>query len=410
MTDYYKLLKEAVIERDSDGKKTLSAAEIGNITGTPYSGEGSTRLSLSVRTEINEALKKLGEEGLLVLHSVKDRHVVLFRAQLVHDRIRKLYDKAGISDRSEMEDRIRAALDLYAKRKRTPVIDEYISSIYDRPFCKASVWSKTRDFGQQEISDGMDILKGVNAVLEVGLRGDTVLVRNLSAPLYGDSKRFNALAGRIGTLLYRLSTEEIRTAYEEAKANHEGRTLFELYGVVKNPFDVPFEGNASVSCARGLVETQGLPYYFQSDREAAYTGIQIGDRRLVTIENRTTYFDFEEEGTAKVYTGGFPAPFLRRLLQLIARDNPSLPILHWSDIDVGGFRIFDVLNRAVPGRIEPYRMDEETIIRCGGRTKQLTEGDRQRLAPYRQHPRFSAVAAYMLEHNVKVEQENEQLL
>lgn len=409
MTDYYQRLKKTLVERDSLGKKTLSAAEIGKATDTPYFGEGRTHLSVSDREEINAALKKLEAEGLISLHPVKDRYVTVFRAELVHECIRKLYEKAGISDRSEMENRIRSALDAVVMQNRTPVIDEYISCIYDRPFCRTSVWSKTRDFGQQEIQDGIDVLKGVNAVLDVGLRGDTVLVRNLSAPLYGDSKRFTALAGRINTLLYRLSTEEIRASFEEAQSNREGRTLFEMYGVVKNPFEVPLEGNASIACPRGLVETQGLPYYFQSDRETAYTGIQIHDRRLVTIENRTTYFDFKEEGTAKMYTGGFPAPFLRRLLMLIARDNPSLPIQHWSDIDVGGFRIFDVLDRSVPGRIEPYRMDEETIIGCGERTKQLTESDRQRLSAYRQHPLFSSVAAYMLEHNVKVEQENEKL-
>lgn len=103
-----------------------------------------------------------------------------------------------------------------------------------------------------------------------------------------------------------------------------------------------------------------------------------------------------------------PSPFLQRLLKRIAEDNPDLTISHWSDIDVGGFRIFRLISESTEGRAIPYHMDIETIQNAIAK-QPLSDWDREHLESFRHKGCFSKTAEYMLKEDVKVEQESERI-
>ena len=126
----------------------------------------------------------------------------------------------------------------------------------------------------------------------------------------------------------------------------------------------------------------------------------------MTIENKTTYEDaYLMKGTARMYVGGFPGFAEKEILRKIAKDNPGLKFLHWSDIDYGGFKIFHNIKN-VTKRSEPYRMDIATLQKYSAYTKNLTQTDRTRLESIIGDRTFSPVIQYMLADDIKLEQES----
>jgi len=85
-----------------------------------------------------------------------------------------------------------------------------------------------------------------------------------------------------------------------------------------------------------------------------------------------------------------------------------LPILHWSDLDYGGFNILSQLRRLVSERVEPFRMDIATLDTNYACARPLTASDRLNLKKLLQRPELRdmrPVIEYLLQRGVKLEQE-----
>ena len=125
----------------------------------------------------------------------------------------------------------------------------------------------------------------------------------------------------------------------------------------------------------------------------------------MTIENLTTYFRWQEEGCLCIYLGGYHNGLRRLLLQEIYAHCPVEEYCHFGDIDAGGFEIYrDLCNKTgIPFRM--YRMDLKTLKAYENYGRPLTENDRKRLQGMCGWEEVREVALYMLEHNVKLEQE-----
>ena len=94
---------------------------------------------------------------------------------------------------------------------------------------------------------------------------------------------------------------------------------------------------------------------------------------VLTVENLATFHELAMLASTTqatvVYTGGMPSPTWRRayraLLESIAT---HVPLYHFGDIDVGGFRIAHAVTEVVAhvGRsLRPWRMDPEMLVREG---------------------------------------------
>lgn len=415
MTDYRTRIEEEAVRRAYQGhgeKVHLSAAGIGEAAGEPdYSGKRSNLLSMEKRAAVNRALKELESSGLLKLKRIKDPHAVVYRADISREQAGQLYGRYGYTDREESEILLQSEIRKFMESCRLmPQTAAYLSHVLLCPFGRDSVWMKTKNFGLSDIEEGLDVIRGADAVIRSGEEGKNILVRNLSSSVYGSSKTFERYETRICTSVRRIllcdAAEDWELLFDEAQ--RAGKKEYELFGVSKNPFSEIIRGNAEIQTPNGTVHTCGCSYAFFSDEEASYLHIRIRDSRLITIENLTTYHDFTEPSVLKVYTGGMPSPFLQRLLRRIAEDNPGLMFYHWSDIDVGGFRIFRLISQSTEGRVIPYHMDIETIQKAAARVP-LSDWDREQLQNFRQIDCFSETAAYMLKENVKVEQESERI-
>jgi hypothetical protein len=107
---------------------------------------------------------------------------------------------------------------------------------------------------------------------------------------------------------------------------------------------------------------------------------------VLTIENKESFNAYVHrvpDDGAVVFTGGFPSVPCITLLQKIAASAPHLPWYHWGDIDSGGLRIFDFVEREVcrPAgiRLKPHLMDE-SLARAYGQKPKSRASDLKRIA------------------------------
>ena len=129
---------------------------------------------------------------------------------------------------------------------------------------------------------------------------------------------------------------------------------------------------------------------------------------MITIENLTTFFRWEEEESLMIYLGGYHNSVRRILLQKIYHTFPDARYCHFGDIDVGGFLIYEDLCRKTGIPFTCYRMDLDTLTEYEAYGKELTENDRagiERILKENPDVQYAEVLEYMLSAGVKLEQE-----
>ena len=133
-------------------------------------------------------------------------------------------------------------------------------------------------------------------------------------------------------------------------------------------------------------------------------------KKVITIENLTTFFRWEEKDALIIYLGGYHNRVRRTLLEKIYREMPEIQYLHFGDIDVGGFEIYKDLCRKTGISFLPYHMGLEELSMYREFSRPLTENDKRRLkrlmeqagsegAPYLE------TLQLMMEWGIKLEQE-----
>lgn len=142
-----------------------------------------------------------------------------------------------------------------------------------------------------------------------------------------------------------------------------------------------------------------------------------GVSNIISIENKANYVWYlenqKQQDELVLYHGGYFSPAKGRWFRMIAKaaEKSSCKISHWSDIDLGGFRIFQILKNEIFPKAEPFRMDLETLKKYKERCLPLGgEKYREKLEKClsdSEYLCFREVISYMLKENVRLEQEAE---
>lgn len=159
-------------------------------------------------------------------------------------------------------------------------------------------------------------------------------VRRLSAHKLDDTKRIEKLSSLIDAVLQSDLSAPIREQEE---------VLSEL-GLIKYPQTVLISGHIDVVIDAMTVRVPrpylGLPPLSVSEFTPR-TRVSF----VLTIENLQSFHEFvrtmpADANAVVLYTGGMPSPSWKRLYELLLNSvDPATPVLHWGDIDLGGFRI-----------------------------------------------------------------------
>lgn len=133
-------------------------------------------------------------------------------------------------------------------------------------------------------------------------------------------------------------------------------------------------------------------------------------KKVITIENLTTFFRWKEEGSLIIYLGGYHNSVRRELLRMVYREIPDARYLHFGDIDVGGFRIYRDLCEKTQIPFQTYHMGIRELETYESYTKRLTENDKKGLRMLIEKEMAGKgenldVLWYMKEKSVKLEQE-----
>ena len=181
------------------------------------------------------------------------------------------------------------------------------------------------------------------------------------------------------------------------------------YGIYHTPNYVYFKGNAKFTLGEETIPLdsfhQGIGLSGEDIPEIRFTELsQI--KKVLTIENLTTFFRWKEPDCLIIYLGGYHNSVRRRLLKEIYQALPDVQYWHFGDIDAGGFAILKDLQKKTGIPFQAYHMDLDTLMQYEKYGKKLSGNDRKRLeALAAESPEWQETIRYMLEHDVKLEQE-----
>lgn len=223
-----------------------------------------------------------------------------------------------------------------------------------------------------------------------------ISLRKLSLKLFNDSKRFESLKGRLVNI--------IRDYYEEQFDDEE--EMLAHFNIIKNPGFIYISGKIIIEI-NGQVIDLGLlegPFSLMSKNIEMMKIIEIKDDHVLTVENLTSFYDLNLNNTLIVYLGGYHNALRRKLLTDIYKMKPKLNFYHFGDIDAGGFYIYLHLIEKTGISFKALAMNKDILIKYADYCKKLTANDRKKLSNIKEYI-IDGTIEYMLEHNVKLEQE-----
>ena len=117
------------------------------------------------------------------------------------------------------------------------------------------------------------------------------------------------------------------------------------------------------------VNTSNMPYGTILNAQTLVHGKPIlaeGVKRVITIENQANYEDMKYDNhTLYIYVHGFPSPkernFLRHIADIVEE---GTKFYHWSDMDLGGIRIYRFLKQNLFPDLQPMKMDAESYLKA----------------------------------------------
>lgn len=263
---------------------------------------------------------------------------------------------------------------LWASFKRA---EEALAGYQDRASVRSllAAWRegrRPRGIGSEQVESVLDALRVISALDSV--EDEDIPVRQLSAKLFRDSKRIEKM---LPILDYLTQDDETCTLARQPE------DVLATLGLVKFPQPVLIAGRARARFRNGDSMIVPTPYIGLAPQSLEALEVAQDARYILTVENYTPFNEIAKgkagpiEGVV-IYTAGMPSPsFLRFYALAINGASPCIPIYHWGDIDLGGFRIADVLaNQAERhgAKLSLWNMNPEDVMDIP-RWRDLSESD-----------------------------------
>lgn len=348
---------------------------------------------------LEAAANSLEQAGFVIIRRLSDNRVCRISLNTDRNKIEEARKKYKLNpDPRVREDELLKVFNKYLNDEDTTV-SRYASEMVSDLCTRRKLASVQLTFNGK-LSDLADIITAIKAIHKLGFEERE---RDFSNRVFGYSKRFAEIAGKVDSILRKYSGDG---EFDEKESPSR------MLGVVSNPTFALIKGDIKIRVGNQVINVGDYPGTFAlydmaiSEMEV----IGVGAKRVLTIENLTTFYDFKETGTLAVYLGGFHNAVRRELLVKIYECRNDLEYMHWGDIDAGGFYIFNHLRERTAIPFIPFRMGKDELI---AHQKQWVPGglsgnDVKRLKNQLAKEEFAcfhAAISYMLEHNCKLEQE-----
>ena len=181
------------------------------------------------------------------------------------------------------------------------------------------------------------------------------------------------------------------------------------YHIAKEPQKLCIKGDVIIHISGKDVDISGFyeGIEFLASDLVHIQSVKLMAPEFMTIENRTSYLRYHAESTVTFYLGGYANRYQRDFLKLVYESNQDAAYKHFGDIDAGGFWIHHNLREVTGINFELFGMsvDELKNYEYAMCLHQLSGNDRSRLQELKTMDTYAEVVQYMLEQNVKLEQE-----
>lgn len=181
------------------------------------------------------------------------------------------------------------------------------------------------------------------------------------------------------------------------------------YGVIPAEQEILLKGNWVLTwedCVLDVAKTGGAVAISGEGLERLRS-IRLSPAAVMTVENKTSFLRMDTQQYALFYLGGYAGSLQISFLKKLAEQMPDISFFHFGDIDIGGFMIHRHLATRTGIDFAMYRMGIAELgdARFRNALRPLTEQDRLRAKNLAEDPVYHIVVSYMLQHNVKLEQE-----
>ena len=195
----------------------------------------------------------------------------------------------------------------------------------------------------QDVRDALRVIEAASCLT------DDIPRRRLSCQLFHDSKRVEAL----GNVVRWLADSDPDADVDE---------VLSQLGIIQFPQPLLIAGPCTITTRTG---EQLRPQPYLGLAPTALLSVETIGGYLLTVENLTTFNELAAglagplRGTV-LYVNGQPGSGLASALQSVFSE-ATVPIYHWGDQDLGGFRILERLQRVAEAsgrQVTPWMMDQ----------------------------------------------------
>lgn len=358
---------------------------------------------------IHSEMFELEEQGYIhiVWKRGKENHIIS-KVVLNLEQLDDVYRYVKRTPKAELVTVNIAMLEECRRIYETPICGNFIAYLLERLYAHQTV---KEYINLEDLEKTKQILKGIFAI-ERNQR--QCYLREFSIEVFHDSKILEGISGKLGKIFLRFGEKFKENGIDESDVSERDfAEILAEYGIYHTPNYVHLKGDISLSIygtvyhigdlKQGIgISGEDLPACTFDDMSAI--------KRVITIENLTTFFRWKEPESLIVYLGGYHNSVRRSLLKTIHETLPDAKYYHFGDIDAGGFEIYSDLCRKTGIPFEMYRMDLDTLKNYQKYGKELTGNDRKRLervleSDAGKEEAFDELIRYMLANNVKLEQE-----
>jgi len=352
--------------------------------------------SSAIYEEIHAAIRLLEQKGYIQIKWKKQDHIVqkvLLNEKLlegIYRYVKRVPKAVHIAQTLQLLERLGRQNDSKTGR-----------AFIDYLHCRISDAKSVKEYIDIEEPDKSEKL--IKAIALIEQNQVSCYIREFSIRNFADSKVFEEMLPLIGKIMRRFGT-----GFEEM----DTYAILAEYRIYHTPDYVYLKGSSGI-----LRFGESHVVFSDLSQGVGMCGEDLANieltetkkiKKVITIENLTTFFRWSEEDSLMIYLGGYHNGARRNLLQLIYRQVPAARYLHFGDIDVGGFEIYEDLRRRTGIPFQTYRMDTKTLKQYERYTKPLTANDRKRLERLIIRSREEAYVdtlQYMFAKGIKLEQE-----
>lgn len=245
----------------------------------------------------------------------------------------------------------------------------------------------------------------IKAIASIENNKKSCYIREFSIQCFGDSKKFDEMLSKIYKVWRNFGSQENK--------QEDIYTILAEHSIYNTPNYVYFKGTGILVLDQQKIDLeifhQGIGISGE-DLQNTYLLRKENTQKVITIENLTTFFRIQEKDSLIIYLGGYHNSLRRELLKKIYIQLPEAEYLHFGDIDVGGFLIFEDLCQKTKIPFHTYHMRVDELKKYHNYTKELTANDEKRLTMLIQKKNheeceYMDVLDYMKKNKVKLEQE-----